>query len=114
LVKIILIKNRQPVAQQSASNTQKDEYTCLFQDVGREETHDGQDGDDTHVTNLFLDRVFDTPQTDRHQAHEGYPVLFESEWLFDRFDGLDFDFTVTVWHLAGLVRPQEKHPNEYY
>lgn len=84
----------------------------LFQHTCRKECNDRENGDDTHITNDLMDRVFDTPQANGEQTDKCHPILLESKRFLGRTYSLDFDISLTVRRAGRTVRREEKQPNE--
>ena len=75
----------------------------LFQDARREERDDGDESDDTHVPDVVLDHVGDTPQADGDEADESDPVLLSRERFVRRANSFDLDVAFPVGRPGWLV-----------
>lgn len=77
--------------------------THLLKNARREECYDREKSDDTHVPDIFLKLVLDTPKRNGNEADEGDPVLLERKGLLRRANGLDLNLTLAVRGARGLV-----------
>lgn len=68
----------------------------LFQDTRREERNDGDESDDTHVTDVVFDHVGEAPQADGDETDESDPVLLSRERFVRRANGPDLDVAFPV------------------
>jgi hypothetical protein len=87
-------------------------FSYLLQNSSRKESYQGQDCDHTHITDILLDIMLDTPERNGQKADKGDPVLLESERFSCWSDWLNFDFTLAVGRASGTVGNKEEEPDE--
>lgn len=85
--------------------------THLLEDTCREECHNGDESDDTHVPDIFLNFAFDTPQRDGDKGDKCDPVLLEREGFSRRANGLDLNLALAIRGARGLIRNKKQEPN---
>lgn len=66
----------------------------LLEYTRSEKRDDRNDGDNPHITNPFLDGMFDNPESDSGDTYEGHPPLLPGEVIACRADILNLEATV--------------------